>query len=96
MHVHMICLDSQVLEYREFKRRCEYTSGLAGDKSVVLRDIQLCKSLIELFDARTQLWGTDVVDEEDAEREMGEAVRPSLRMHRYRPTSTSRRATHCS
>jgi hypothetical protein len=62
-----------VLEYREFKRRIEYIDGIAGDKSVVLRDIQLCKSLIEFLDARAQLWGT-APKETDERKEIGEAV----------------------
>lgn len=49
----------QVFEFREFKRRIEYVDGIAGDKSIVLRDIQLCKSLVEFMDARAQLWGME-------------------------------------
>uniref|UniRef100_A0A914UH46 SERRATE/Ars2 C-terminal domain-containing protein n=1 Tax=Plectus sambesii TaxID=2011161 RepID=A0A914UH46_9BILA len=46
-----------VMDHREHVRRIENVDGLAADKSVVLRDIQLCKSLIEYLDKKEQLWG---------------------------------------
>jgi hypothetical protein len=55
----------QILEFREFKRRIEYTDGIAGDKSVILRDIQLCKSLVEFLDAKATLWGTSPKEESE-------------------------------
>lgn len=45
-----------VFEYRDFTKRIDLVDGLAADKSVVLRDIQLCKSLIEYLDRKNGLW----------------------------------------
>lgn len=57
-----------VFEYRDFKKRIELVDGLAADKSVVLRDIQLCKSLIEYLDKRHDLWSNE---DETVEQSVG-------------------------
>lgn len=45
-----------VIEYRDFSKRIDLIDGLASDKSIVLRDIQLCKNLIDFLDRRHRLW----------------------------------------
>lgn len=42
-----------VIEYRDYGRKIDWIDGLAGDKSVVLRDIQLAKSLITHLDKKS-------------------------------------------
>uniref|UniRef100_A0A915KKH9 C2H2-type domain-containing protein n=1 Tax=Romanomermis culicivorax TaxID=13658 RepID=A0A915KKH9_ROMCU len=50
-----------VIEYRDFSKRIDLIDGLASDKSIVLRDIQLCKNLIEFLDRRHHLWCAEMM-----------------------------------
>lgn len=46
----------RIFEFRDFQKRIELIDGLASDKSIVLRDVQLCKNLIGYLDRRHGLW----------------------------------------
>lgn len=84
-----------VMEYREFVRRIDVVDGLAGDKSVVLRDIQLCKSLIEYLDKKERLWGHTGLDEVEVGEEEGpetsrvSRTEPAVRIDYYRESAAS-------
>jgi hypothetical protein len=48
-----------IADYVESERRIAIVDGITADRAVVLRDIHICKNMIEFLDKKERIWEVD-------------------------------------